>query len=152
MTRRIQAGLIAALLAVVSLAAQKPDAAETLMQTAIKKEVVDGNLAGAIEGYKKVLAAAKGNRAVAAQALVHLGQCYEKLGDAESRKAYERVVREYGDQKEPVAAASARLAALGKPAMPIGTTVRQVFDGLPGEASAVSPDGRMVIYYENRTP
>jgi hypothetical protein len=49
------------------------------------------------------------SRKTAAEALVHMGQCYEKLGDAESRKAYERVLREYGDQKEAAMVARARL-------------------------------------------
>ena len=44
------------------LPAQKADSAESLLQSATKKELVDGNLAAAIEGYKKTLAAAKGNR------------------------------------------------------------------------------------------
>ena len=70
--------------------------------------MVDGDLKAAIELYKKI--AQSGNRAAAAKALVRMGQCYEKLGDAEARKAYERVVREFGDQTEAVAEARKRLA------------------------------------------
>src|SRR5258706_9134928 len=110
MTKRMWTGLAAALVMMAPLAAQKPEAAETLLQTAIKKEVVDGNLAGAIEGYKQALAAAKGNRAIAAMALVHMADCYRKTGDAEARKLYEQVLKEYGDQKQAVALA---LAAMG---------------------------------------
>ncbi len=32
---------------------------------------------------------------LAAQALVHIGRCYEKLGKGEAQKAYEQVVQEY---------------------------------------------------------
>src|SRR4051794_29950093 len=114
MMNRIGTGFAVALLMAVPLAAQKPEAAETLLQTAIKKEVVDGNLTGAIEGYKKALAAAKGNRSVAAKAMVRMAECYQKLGDGQSRAIYERVVRDYADQKEAVALARARLAPLAE--------------------------------------
>jgi len=69
------------------------DQLEVALQAAMKKESVDGDLKGAIEAYKKI--AQSRNRAVTAKALVRMGQCYEKLGDAESRKAYERVLREH---------------------------------------------------------
>jgi Tol biopolymer transport system component len=138
------AGSIAALLAVAPLVAQKPEAAETLLQTAIKKEVVDGNLTGAIEGYKKTVAAAKDNRAIAAQALVHMADCYQKLGDAEARKIWERLVREFADQREAVAMARARLGA-GAPNS--GLTTRQMWTGPKVDAyGSVSPDGRFLSF------
>lgn len=40
----------------------------------------------------------KTDRAVVATALVRMAECYQKLGDAESRKIYERVAREFADQ------------------------------------------------------
>lgn len=92
MTRTILAGLIACFLA-AQLPAQKSDA-ETLLQTAFKREVVDGNLSGAIDGYKKALAGAKGNRAVAAMALVRMAGCYRKMGDAQAQKLYEQVMKD----------------------------------------------------------
>ena len=36
---------------------------------------------------QKIVAEGNGNRAVVAKALVQMGQCYEKLGRAEARKA-----------------------------------------------------------------
>jgi len=89
----------------------KDDRAEVALQAAIKKEMVDGDLKGAIEQYKKI--AQSGNRAAAARALVRMGQCQERLGEAEARKAYEKVVREYADQAEAAAEARTRLVALG---------------------------------------
>jgi Tol biopolymer transport system component len=90
--------------------------AEVALQAAIKVETIDGDLKAAIEAFKKVAATYGSDRAVAAKALVRVGQCYEKLGEAEgkeARAAYGRVVREYADQGEIVAQARARLAALG---------------------------------------
>src|SRR6266542_1588548 len=91
-------------------AAQKGDRADLHLQAAINKEVVEGDLKGAIEQYRKV--AQGSNRTVAAKALVRMGQCYEKLGDAEARKAYERVVRDFADQKDMAAQAQIRLVSL----------------------------------------
>ncbi|MCC6394652.1 MAG: PD40 domain-containing protein [Bryobacterales bacterium] len=89
--------LILVLAAAAVLAGQAADVGATL-QRAIRKERVEGDLKGAIELYKKVAAAAGKNRAAAAKALLALGECYEKQGSAEARAAYERLVREFGDQ------------------------------------------------------
>ncbi len=126
----------------VALVAQKPEAAESLLQAATKKEVVDGDLAGAIAGYKRALAAAKSNRAVAAKALYQLGECYRKQGDSEARKMFERVVKEYGDQAV-AAEARARLAAMGEPPKAAaGIRVEKLFTEEDGWCSSVSADGR----------
>jgi Tol biopolymer transport system component len=90
--------------------------AEVALQAAVKIETIDGDLKAAIEAYRKVAATYGRDRSVAAKALVHVGQCYEKLGEAQAKEAratYQRVVREYAEQGEIVAQARARLAALG---------------------------------------
>jgi Tol biopolymer transport system component len=133
--------------------AQGAPEAERLLQKAIQKEAVDGDLNAAIEQYKKIIALPGGNRTVAAQALIHLGQCYEKLGEAqvkEARAAYERVVRDFGDQAEAAKVARARLSALGAGggASSARTEVaeRRVYVGEPGEEPvSISPDGRYVV-------
>src|SRR5713226_7646261 len=102
------AGLLAASFAI----AQKDDQAEVLLQAANHKQLVEGQLEEAIQLYQRVVREFANNRALAAKALVQMGQCYEKLGKTEARKAYERVLRDYGDQNEAAAQARARLAAL----------------------------------------
>jgi Tol biopolymer transport system component len=89
-----------------------------LLRAAIEKEEVDGNLEAAIEQYKHVIKIAGANRAVAAQALLRLGGCYEKRGPEEARRTYEQLIRDYGEQAKEVAAARQRLVALtaGAPA------------------------------------
>ena len=124
--------------------AQKGDQAEVQLKAAINKEVVDGDLKAAIDLYRKV--AQSGNRPVAARALIRMGQCYEKLGDAQARKAYEQVVREFADQKEAVEQARALLSAAGRTKQPeSGITVQQKWvlpAGPPTEMRQPSPDGR----------
>jgi Tol biopolymer transport system component len=137
------------LMAVLVLAAapmQKQDRAEIALRAAMDKEMVDGDLKAAIEMYKRIVANPGGNRAVAAKALLHIGQCNEKLGNAEARKSYEQLVREYTDQTDVVSEARARLAALGQNQK--GTTgsdisVRRLLSGAAVDASGEpSPDGR----------
>lgn len=140
---------------VVLSAQQKPDVA---LKAAIDKEVVDGDLQAAIQMYRTL--AAGTDRVVAAQALVRMGQCYEKLGAAqaaEARRAYEQVVAKFADQGDAAALARARLAALGVTA-PAGLReapgARILWsksnDSLPTPhpdgGGVPSPDGRAVVY------
>ena len=60
-------------------------------------------LKGAIEQYRQI--AQTGDRTVAVRALIRLAECHQKLGDAEARNIYERIVREFADQKDAVALA-----------------------------------------------
>jgi Tol biopolymer transport system component len=125
---------------------QKDPRSEAQLQAAINKETVEGDLKGAIELYQRL--ANGSDHAVAAQALVRMGQCYEKLGSAEATKAYERVVHEFSDQKETVATARARLAALGRGlGSASAVTVRQVWIGpWYGALGAPSRDGAYLTF------
>ena len=139
--------MISALLPAGLAAAQKDTRADAQLQAAIEfKETVEGDLKSAIEMYRKV--SSSSNRPAAAKALVRMGQCYEKLGDAEARKTYERVVREFGDQKEAVEQARGRVAALeGGHREPATVTMRRVSDGRePDNEGRPSPDGQWLSY------
>jgi Tol biopolymer transport system component len=127
--------------AVTLLAAEKIDPAQVMFEAAKKKEVVDGDLNTAIQQYKAIASKYAGDRAVAANALIRMADCYEKLGDAESQKIYERVLRDYGDQKEAVTLARARLGR-NAPVREAGITARQVWSGDILSANRPSPDGR----------
>ena len=150
--------LIALALSIVLLppdiAAQKSQSADVLLGAALHQEEVEGTLEAAIETYKKLLVEYPGNRPLAAQAQLHLGFCYEKLGEVqakEARAAYERVVRDYADQAGIVAQARTRLAALaalgrGAGSVP-GVTVRQVWAGpWYGGMGAPSRDGAYLTF------
>src|SRR5512136_210158 len=122
-----------------------------LLRAAIEKEEVDGNLDAAIEQYKHIIKIAGANRAVAAQALLRLGGCYEKRGPEEARRAYEQLIRDYGEQAKEVAAARQRLAVLAKVAEPARPTFRQI--RIPSRHSTsgsgkLSPDGLLLAYVE----
>lgn len=126
---------------------------EVQLKAAIHKEQVEGDLQAAAEQFKKLTASP--NPAVAAQAWVHLGQCYEKLGDAQARQAvsaYEKVVRDFPEQKDAVGQARLRLASLAKPAAGsmsgAGTIKRLLYErsGLNARGQAtISADGRYLV-------
>ncbi len=133
--------------ATLPLAARQQNASpEARLQAAINKETVEGDLKAAIELYKPL--AASSNRVVAAKALLRMGQCYERLGDAESRKAYERIVAQFPDQKDVVAEARKRLGARGAAApVETGLVERHVWTFPPSNytwVSRVTADGRLV--------
>jgi len=77
-------------------------------------ETVQGDIKGAIALYERAAREAGANRSLAAKAQMRLGAAYQKLGDAQARTVYERVVRDYADQPEAVEA-RARLNALARP-------------------------------------
>ncbi len=117
-------GLLCAALSAGYMTDQTQDnKAEVALQAAIKTEIVDGNLRSAIEQYKKITELPNADRTTVATAILRMGQCHEKLGDThtqEARKAYERVVREYGDQTEAVKLAREKLSSLIQAELIIG--------------------------------
>src|SRR5512135_1753146 len=156
-TRRtilISSVMVSLLVAPIVLS-QRASRAELRFQEAHRKETIDGDLKSAIVLYRKAIDEAGSDRLIAAQALVRMGECYEKLGDMEARKAYERVVRDYGDQKDLAETARTLLSALeraGGLGQPPGITLRKVWaierswlEGSP------SPDGRYHSFHEPET-
>lgn len=110
------------------------DSAEVALRAAIQREVVDGDLAGAIRMYEAI--AEGGDPAMAARALIRMGRCHERLGDQEARKAYQRVLTQFAGQKEAAREARDRLAALAdaadKPRAVVGWYNGDWQSGIPG--------------------
>jgi hypothetical protein len=106
----LQPFLCLALAPLVAWSAQTGADGARQLEAAIHREFVLGDLKGAIEGYRGVLALEGTSREVAARALFQIGQCQEKLSNRTAAEdAYRRVSDEYGDQ-DPAAAARAKLA------------------------------------------
>jgi len=101
-----------------SARAPQIDPSEIQLQAAVNKATVEGDLKGAILDFQKILNTPGVSRPVAANALLHLGQCHEKLGSAEARSSYERVLKDFADQGDVVRQARERLATLAKTAAP----------------------------------
>jgi Tol biopolymer transport system component len=124
-------------------APQQPRDAGVLFQSALYKEQVELKLEEAIAGYKEVVSAAGGNKAVAAKALLQMAGCYERLGQAEARATYQRVVTDYADSGAVAEAARARLAAMDQRLPEL--TVRKVWNR---RGQHVSADGRFLTFID----
>jgi Tol biopolymer transport system component len=140
--------LAVALAGQMLVAAQQAGDAERLLRAAMNTAMVDGNLAAAIKQYKAIVARyEKTNRQVAATALVRLADCYQKLGDTESKRIYERLLRDYADQKDAVTIARARLG--GSETIVASKGDRAVWTGPSVDLfGQVSPDGRYITYVD----
>jgi Tol biopolymer transport system component len=140
---------IAVLLCAFSAGVVFSQSGHDLFQQALAKERADGNLEEAIKLYQRIVREFAKDRALSARALVQIGQCYEKLGNAEARKAYERVVRDFADQAEPVRVARERIAALQSGGANAGRTemrLRRVWAAGLVDFGRVSSDGRFLSF------
>ena len=151
MRRNFAIALTVAALTAGVLWAQASRTAEVQFKAAQQKELVEGDLKGAIKEYEKI---AKGkDRALAAQALLRMAECYVKLGDADANKVYQRLIREFADQTAAVSVARARLGGATQAAS-AGLSRRLI--PVPGPTSAlpfaVSPDGRYLAYNNSNQP
>ena len=88
------------------------------------------------------------DRAIAGQALIRLAEAYQKLGDLQARGVYERIVRDFGDQREVVAAARTRLLAM-RPVTSesVVQATRRIWSGAEvGVGGTPSIDGRYLSF------
>jgi Tol biopolymer transport system component len=140
------AALAALVLAGTLRAQQKPQ--DVALQAAIRSETVSGDLRKAIAQYQEIVDRySKTDRAAAANALMRMADCYQKLGDQQARALFERVVREFGDQKQAAEAARARLAKTTAMAGRPGMVNKQVWVGNDVDIEGtISPDGRFLSY------
>jgi Tol biopolymer transport system component len=119
---------------------------QELFGQALVTERSDGKLNEAIQLYERAAKSAGKDRALAAKALVQAAECYRKLGDAQSRKLFERVVKDYPEQKEAVALARTRL---GNPQGAKGPLQREVWTGPKVDVyGSISPDGRLLSFVD----
>jgi len=108
------------------------------------------NLPEAIHLYAQVVAQAKSQRALAAQAQYQEGVLYQRLGRrTEARQAFQAVIRGFPDQAPLVRLARSRLPANTLPPV---TADHAVWTGQEvDEFSTPSPDGRFLAFQDWRT-
>jgi hypothetical protein len=111
----MKVGMVLAV-AAMAMAAAQPPVDERDLEAALHRQIVLGDLRGAMEQYRAILARPERTRPVAARALFQIGECLEKSGQAEEAyNTYRRVAAEYSDQPEIVAPARIKLAAWSAP-------------------------------------
>ena len=100
----------------VSAGAQPEAAPEIQLEAAIHREIVMGDLPGAIRQYRALLSQPGLPRPVAARALLQTAECQQKLGQAkDAYNTFRRVANEYGDLADVAKPARLRLAAWSGP-------------------------------------
>jgi len=143
MNVKISGLVLVLLLAGVSMGQQKKQA-EIDLQAAIRTENIKG-LKAAIKEYETIVSKyGKTDRATAAMALIRLGNAHQSLGDLESRSIYDRVVKDYADQKDAVALARARLSGSNSSTAMNSVLVWSASTRALWNVGTVSPDGRYV--------
>jgi len=125
--------------------------AQQLLSEAIYQEEVNGELDEAITSYHFIIKQYPENRKVAAEALLHLGLCYEKKGMQEAGPAYRQLIEDYPDQKKEVATAKERLSKFLK--LPEKTslaalkpTFRKISIPIKPGNGVLSPDGENLAF------
>lgn len=136
-------------LALVLAAGAQSNEAERQLRAAMNAELVNGDLKAAIRQYGDIAVKYKNDRAVAAKALVKMAEAYQKMGDTEANRIYERVLREFADQKAAVTEARARLRSLSAYSSTQLTTRRVwVPPSYNMRGGSLSADGRFFSYAE----
>jgi Tol biopolymer transport system component len=117
-------------------------ARERKLQQAIDLMESKGDLAKAIPMFEDV--AHSSDRALAARALLHLGDAQQRRGGSQARATYERIVKEFGSETETADAARQRLASLGAAGLSFGK--RRVCTDCLDTDSRLSADGRWLVF------
>jgi len=144
--------LMGSLGAGAALVAQSARSAADLFQEGLQFEEVKGDLPKAIATYQSIVDTFAGDRAIAAKALLHMGECYEKLGQPDAQKVYERLLRDYPEQKEAAEALahrdrdSARKAQDGPLAQRVWAAEEAGKDYSGNVAVEVAPDGAHAVF------
>ena len=82
---------------------------------------------------------------------MRMAECYRKLGDQQAIKVFERVVREFGDQKQAADAARASLASVAATG-PAATVNRQLWTGPDVDTmGTITADGRYLSFTDWNT-
>jgi Tol biopolymer transport system component len=120
--------------------------AEKLYEEGVYMLEAVGDFTEAIKLFDRVANEYSKNKSIAANALLKLGICYERLGSEKASEAYEHILEKYSDQKEQVTMARARLAEL-KRDKPAGLSVVDLDLDVPGFSNPfdLSPDGTKVL-------
>jgi Tol biopolymer transport system component len=149
MKYRRASALAAVVLAVSIAAAQRNQSPDVQLKAAEHKELVEGDLKGAIELYRKVVSHPDASRDAVARALLQIGLCYEKLGSREARDVYQQLIDRFPEQSREVAVARKRLEALAKLLAEVARKPRFRKIEVPTilfSGSFLSPDGKSLAF------
>src|SRR5450759_1514826 len=97
-----------------------------LLQQGLFEEQANRNLDAAIEDYAALAKQFDKDRQLAATAVFRLGECYRAQGKTnEAAAQYQRILRDFPDQKTLVTLSQQNVAGMGLAAEPSASTARQ---------------------------
>ena len=133
--------------------AQNP---QQLYQQALIKEEGEGALQAAIDLYDQIANNSSADKSLQAKALLHIGMCYEKLGNQEAIKAYQRLVDNFPGQKQEVAIARERLFRLRPVVVEVSKTplvpkFTKIEIPTKPRNGVLSPDGKKLAYVSEKS-
>jgi WD40 repeat protein len=137
MTRLATALLMAAMLQ-ANIVAQ--NSYETFNK-ALAAEKTNSDLRVAIRLYEQAVRQAGKDRQLAAKAWLRIGDCYRRLGDAQARTAFTRILNDYADQADVVSEARTRLDATD--AAPDRVRLMFTREGAIAFDGLITADGRL---------
>jgi Tol biopolymer transport system component len=150
--------LAVAVVAILFLAASHPVSAQdqAAFEKALLLEEAQARYQDAISAYEEIITRSA-DPALAAQAQLHIGICYEKLGLEQAQRAYQKVIDDYPTQTEIVVVAKEKLSRLTttpKTADPESTDFQllQVWANPYDTMGSPSPDGRYMSYVNWNVP
>lgn len=143
MTKKLIATMALGAAALTGVLIAADSAREQKLQQAIDLMESKGDLAKAMPMFEDI--ARSSDRALAARALLYLGQAQERQGADKARATYSRIVNEFGTQTETVAAARQRLAALGNPGSTATLAKTRLCPDCGDTEANFSPDGRWML-------
>ncbi len=148
---RRTAAVFVALALSAGLVAQSGSSPDLLLRQARQLDQVDGNCAAAVLPYRQAAesAASASRPATAAEALLGLAGCYERLGRPEARLTYQTVLLKYPQVGLVAAAARDRLVALSERTRGPSFTEMPVPPDAVDLGGAVSPDGRFISFVDD---
>jgi Tol biopolymer transport system component len=125
-------------------------------EKALLLEEAQAQLEEAISAYQEIIDGSA-DPALAAQAQLHVGICYEKLGLEQAQLAYQKVIDNYPTQIEIVVLAKEKLSRLKTVPEPIDTGsedfhLQQVWANAYDTMGSPSPDGRFMSYVNWNVP
>jgi Tol biopolymer transport system component len=128
----------------------------TAFEKALLLEEAQAQFKEAIAAYQAIIDESA-DPALAAQAQLHVGICYEKLGLEQAQLAYQKVIDNYPTQKETVNLAKEKLSILKIATKPIDTgskdfQLQQVWANAYDTMGMPSPDGRYMSYVNWNVP
>jgi Tol biopolymer transport system component/protocatechuate 3,4-dioxygenase beta subunit len=124
---------------------------QDLFQQARLKERGERNIDEAIKLYERIALEFKSNPSLAANALLRLGEIHEDLGKPKARDYYDRIIKQYPDQKETRTKAENRRKALDNAvsvSMPIRDRVIWQDPMFNAADAVVARDGAYLVFVD----